>query len=152
MTIDQEIARATPTDDGCLIAAPGASTKDGARLVWLDGRMAQLHRAIVARESPLRADELVMRTCHDQRCIAAGHLRIGSNEDRNEAMVAAGRHAHGERHPSHVLTEVDVHAIHRLRGRGWLYREIGKEFGVSGTLCRYICIGRKWRHVWEQLQ
>ena len=70
-------------------------------------------------------------------------MRIGSRADHTAAMVAAGLHAHGEGHPSHVLTEDEVEDIHDLRRAGLLYREIAKYYGVSDTLCRYICIGRK---------
>ena len=157
MTVDQEIARATPRSDGCLLAADPprhhrGATADSCRFVYVDGRLTQLHRAIAERFlRPLGTDDVVMRTCHEPRCIALAHLQIGTRSDHTAAMVAAGLHAHGEGHPSHVLTEDEVENIHLMRSFGVLYREIARYFGVSATLCRYIVTGRKWRHVFERL-
>ena len=157
MSVDQEIARATPRGDGCLIAADPprrhrGTTADSCRFIYIDGKLVQLHRAIAERFlRPLGTDEVVMRTCREPRCIALSHLRIGTRADHTAAMVAAGLHAHGEGHPSHVLTEDEVEDIHDLRRAGFLYREIGHYYGVSDTLARFIVTGQKWRHVWQRL-
>ena len=157
MTVDQELARATQRADGCLIAADPprhhrGATADSCRFIYIDGRLTQLHRAIMERVTwPLGPDELVLRTCREPRCINIDHMRIGTRADHTAAMVAAGLHAHGEGHPSHVLTEDEVENIHLMRSVGITYRAIGDYHGVSNTLCRYICTGRKWRHVFERL-
>ena len=157
MTVDQELARATQRADGCLIAADPlrhhrGATADSCRFIYIDGRLTQLHRAIMERVTwPLGPDELVLRTCREPRCINIDHMRIGSRADHTAAMVADGLHAYGERQPLHKLTEDEVEDIHDLRRAGFLYREIARYYGVSDTLARYICIGLKWRHVWERL-
>ena len=154
MTVDQEIDRATLTADGCLIAHPGATGKGGYRLFYDDaGKLVQLHRAIVMQDlgRTLTTDELVLHSCHKPRCIALDHLRIGTDEERSNAMVAAGRHAYGERQPMHKLTANEVVNVHYLRRAGYLYREIARQFDVSDTLCRYICIGHKWKRVYDAI-
>ena len=153
MTIDQELDRATQRGD-CLIAHPGATGAGGCRLIYLDGRLVQLHRAIMEQEVqwPLRIDELVLRTCWEPLCINLAHFWIGSRADHTAAMMGAGLLAHGEGHPSHKLTEDEVISIHFMRRAGALYREIGSCYGVSDTLARYIVTGKKWRHVYAAIQ
>ena len=141
MTIEQEIDRATPRSDGCLIAHHGDTGKGGYRLACIDGgKRVQLHRAIVEQciGHALKPDKLVLHTCHEPRCIRLAHLWIGL-------------HPYGERQPLHKLTEDEVENVHYMRRAGFLYREIGRYYGVSDTLARYIIAGKKWRHVWERL-
>lgn len=105
---------------------------------------------------------MVCHHCDTPACNNPAHLFLGTNTDNcrdaaSKGRVQSGENHHTKRHPELVqrgdkcpfsqLKEADVVEIKRLRASGWLYREIGAKFGVSGD---HICgiVNRKyWKHV-----
>lgn len=86
----------------------------------------------------------VMHTCDFPPCVNPKHLRLGSNDENVEDMVAKLRHTYGERNPQAKLTENDVLVI---RSSPATASELAQQFGVTRGTINGVLAGRSWRHV-----
>jgi hypothetical protein len=67
-------------------------------------------------------------------------------------MVKRGRGAdqRGEKNGNHKLTSEQVMEIHRLHATGaYTQTELGRRFGVSEALIRFIVRGERWPEEYE---
>lgn len=87
----------------------------------------------------------VCHRCDNPACVNPAHLFAGSINDNTKDMVAKGRQARGERHPSAKLTEAQVIAIKQLYPSGeYTYRSLGRMFCVSDQNIKEILSGKIW--------
>jgi len=83
-----------------------------------------------------------VRTNNDAR-----NLRWLSRSENTKAQNADGRGVgKGERHPSAKLTDEQTRQLFMWRGFGYSFEEIGKMYGVSGSLVHKIITGKRRAH------
>lgn len=108
-------------------------------------------------------DQQVMHSCHNRPCCNPQHLSVGTSAENMRQVVerrlangfvpksALKRpgtgHTKGEAHVNAKLTEAQVIEIRARRAAGEKAKDLGREFGVSGTTISAIHRRRKWRHV-----
>ena len=94
----------------------------------------------------------VCHHCDVTLCVNPEHLFLGTNADNSADRDAKGRQVirHGEEFTHAKLTDDDVRAIrkryipkHPVHGA----RAMGREFGVSKTVVRWVISRRIWKHV-----
>lgn len=96
---------------------------------------------------PVPSGQCVLHRCDNPSCVNPAHLFLGTKADNNADMRAKGRHAHGERQGSAVLSEQDVRNIIALRKEGGLLTDLAVRFGVSESHISEISRGKAWAHL-----
>lgn len=89
----------------------------------------------------------VCHTCDNRRCVNPEHLFLGTTKDNMADAATKGRMSKGTDRPQAKLDEDTVLEIKSLRDAGWSYRQLGKRYGVSHSVCWLAATGRAWRHV-----
>jgi hypothetical protein len=112
------------------------------------GRNEQVHRVAWALElGPLIEGEQVLHRCDNPPCFELSHLFVGDDAANMDDKVQKGR-ARGARsgsaHHGAKLTEAQVVAIRRRRGRGEKLLPIARDFDVSYQLVSQIARGEVW--------
>lgn len=84
----------------------------------------------------------------------ADNLEWVSSKENKRHAIALGLYENlgrntpkGSKHPSSKLTETQVREIKKRISNGEFKRALGREYGVSDTLIRYICRGSTWKHI-----
>jgi DNA-binding NarL/FixJ family response regulator len=90
---------------------------------------------------------VVCHRCDNPPCCNPRHLFLGTTAANVADRDAKQRQARGERIALARLTEESVREIRRLQARGFLHREIARQFNVSRPTISAVCSGRTWRHV-----
>lgn len=109
--------------------------------------MLELHGA-----GPPPAGHWVLHHCDNPPCVNPTHLYYGPPKQNIADMDARGRrgvwHPTGERNPRAKLTDAQVRVIRsRYAAGGVSMRQLGREYGVSGTMIGDIVARRSWTHV-----
>jgi len=98
----------------------------------------------------------VLHTCDNKSCVRPKHLFLGTLADNVHDCIAKGRArrgnlddimVYGEDHKNHVLTEIAVKKIRKLRKRGWTLKRIKEKYGVSEGTISLIVRRMAWKHV-----
>ena len=100
--------------------------------------------AWIITHGPIPEGQSVCHHCDNRGCCRPDHLFLGSQEDNIRDAVSKGRMPRGEQHCRSKLTEDDIHEVWRLRGIGWLIREIATELDVSKGAVQHVLHGRTW--------
>lgn len=80
------------------------------------------------------------------------NLRWGTSKTNGQQMIAMGRSRRGTASNQSVLTENDVSRIRSMReDSGLYYGTIASIYGVSESLIRGICHGRRWKSVFGHM-
>jgi len=84
-------------------------------------------------------------------CVRPKHLWLGTQLDNIEDMRLKGRargpDRRGEGVPNSKLTEKEARQLLRLRGDGWLLRELERKFEISQAQISRIINGHRWAHL-----
>jgi hypothetical protein len=91
---------------------------------------------------PVRLNHL----CDNPRCIREDHLREGTHKENMREKAARGRAPRGEGSHFAKLTEAQVVDIRSQRG-GATNAQLGKQYGVTGSVVSRIQTGKLWKHV-----
>ena len=91
------------------------------------------------------ADLVVRHRCDNKLCVAPHHLELGSDRDNANDRVVRGRHAHGERAGTAILTEPQVRQI--LQDRFVTSRRLAEQHGVSRHTVSKIRQNLNWKHI-----
>ena len=92
----------------------------------------ETHRAAwEVTHGPIPEGMFVCHSCDNPPCCNPADLFLGTPADNVADMLRKGREARGIALPQARLTDAQVEEIHRLRGLGWLQREIADRFGVT---------------------
>lgn len=90
----------------------------------------------------------ILHRCDNPPCVNPKHLWLGTNKDNMSDMTIKGRRACGEKHGKSKITEKDVRRIRALYASGkYLYRQLGKKFGLSLPATSLAARGITWAHV-----
>jgi len=93
----------------------------------------------------------VLHTCDNSMCVRPKHLWLGTQLDNIEDMRLKGRSRgpdrRGEGVPNSKLTEKEARQLLRLRGDGWLLRELERKFEISQAQISRIINGHRWAHL-----
>ena len=116
-----------------------ALTADGYGRIRSGGRPAKAHRvAWELYRGSVPEGMFVCHRCDNPSCVNPDHLFLGTPADNMRDMIAKGRAHHGERHPSHKLTDEQVEQIRSLAGT-MSQRAIARMFGVKQpAICRIL--------------
>lgn len=88
------------------------------------------------------------RTCDNPPCCRVDHLALGDHLENMRDKVAAGRSGRGIHRSEHKLDEPTVRAIRERHASGGMtYKQVGAEFGISGTMVGYLVRRMSWAHV-----
>ena len=119
--------------------------------------MVAVHRLIWQfSHGNITSEQFVLHKCDVPRCCNPEHLFLGNDAINHADMVAKGRHAHGERTNRAKLTEAQALAImqqrptdygKRIKGRGYLARDLAAKHGVGEGQVFAIWGRRQWKHI-----
>ena len=126
------------------------ATIRGYGLIRISGKGVFTHRlAYTMLVGEIPEGMCILHTCDVSNCCNPTHLRVGTNKDNSQDMVAKGRHipVRGESHGIHKLKEKDIPKIRRMVACGYTLEQIGKVFGVSYSTIFLVKSGRTWTHV-----
>lgn len=141
----EQLLLQTKRQNDCLIWQRGL-TPNGYGKVSYAGKSIGAHRLALFYTSGIWG-EVAMHSCDTKACINPEHLSWGSYADNSQDMVNKGRSAKGMAISQSKLTDDQVAEIKKRIGLGESYRSVGRAFGVSKTLIRFIGIGEYWRHI-----
>jgi HNH endonuclease len=113
-----------------------------------DGKNWKAHRfAYTTLVGPIPEELSVLHRCDVRTCVNPAHLWVGTHQDNMDDAAAKGRKG-GEANPNSKLTETDIREIRDLCRSGLFSGpEIGKQYGVTGTMVGYIKRGNHWKGV-----
>lgn len=78
--------------NGCHVGTSHMKDKDGYMKVQRKGKCYHAHRYVYIQEHGEIPDGLVvMHTCDNPACINLEHLKLGTNKDNTQDMIAKGR-------------------------------------------------------------
>lgn len=102
---------------------------------------------------PLGANEWVLHTCDNRKCVNPAHLYKGHAKENAADMVSRNRQRlrFGEEHPAAKLDRSKVLRIRELFAHGMNKAAIAREIGVSRSSVVDVLSGRVWSHVLEDL-
>ena len=111
--------------------------------VWLAHRFSALMGGL-----PVVAGSVVMHTCDNPACVNPAHLRVGTQAENTEDMIAKGRarKARGEAAGKSKFTPAQVREIREL-AQSLSNGEIGRRYGVDPSSVWKIVTRRSWAHV-----
>lgn len=141
----EQLISQTKLENGCLIWQRGI-TPNGYAKVRYQGRSIGGHRLALFYTTGIWG-EVALHSCDIKACINPEHLSWGTPAENSRDMVIKGRSAKGEQIRQSKLNTDQVLQIKERLAKGESLRSIGKAFGVSKTLIRFISIGEYWGHV-----
>lgn len=125
----------------------GSIGKHGYGKVSWNGKDCRAHRIAFELTNGFIDPELeVMHSCDHKPCCNPGHLSQGTTLDNAKDRNAKGRHVHGERQSSAVLTELQVTEIFKLCQTQSQYK-VAERFNVSQSTVGAIARGKAWKHL-----
>lgn len=109
------------------------------------GKSGSAHRFVCAEVhgEPPTPQHDAAHSCGIRGCVNPAHLRWATRSENAADMVEHGTHHRGERQWCARLTEDDVRAIRRLKGKRTAY-SVAKDFGVSAGAIHGIFNGQTW--------
>ena len=133
----------TVTESGCW-EFNGSKDGDGYGQMSINrGRPWKAYR--VAYEAWVKVPEPnvdICHTCDNPPCINPAHLFEGSRKVNMLDAVSKGRNIHGERMPTHKLTDAQVAEIReRYAAGGVMQKELAREYGVTQSHVSYVARG-----------
>lgn len=99
----------------------------------------ELHHGVA-----LKADQLILHSCDNRRCVNPAHLRVGTHRENMLDRSTRGRQTRGERVNTAKLTEAQVLDI---RSSTRLGTELARQYGVCPTQISCIRLGKTWKHL-----
>lgn len=124
-----------------------APVKDGFKMLRVGDVAILAHRLAWELEfGPIPDGMLVLHRCWNPACVNVGHLYLGTEEAKNAAMVASGRHrtTRGEERWNAKLTDQTAMAIFKSTEA---YDDLADDFSVSDTLVYAVKHKLVWKHV-----
>lgn len=95
----------------------------------------------------------VCHTCDNPPCVNPKHLFLGTVADNNMDKKLKGRQdERGEKNGRAKLRSEDVVNIRKFHKDGMTFASLGRMFGVNSVTISYICKGRLWSHISDQLE
>lgn len=133
----------------------GAPTESGCRewrghcspygVIHYQGKYRLTHRLSYALKEglPLDFSGIILHQCDNPKCVAWGHLSLGTYKDNTQDMVRKGRNKHitGERHPLAKIPDAQYPVIRGLVSSGRSMRSVAAEYRVNKNVIRRICSG-----------
>jgi len=111
-----------------------------------DGSRTLAHRlAYELFVGPIPDGLLVCHRCDNGRCINPAHLFLGTAAENIADAIQKGRFDP----PLRRLTAEQVVSMRALRDRGWLMKDIAREFGVARNTASQAIRGVTWKRLHE---
>ena len=122
--------------------------KDGYGRFCFEGAQRQAHRFAYWFSTGIAPTGLnVCHSCDNPGCVNPKHLWLGTQQANMQDSVEKGRIAHGETHPSAILTKADVLEIRAKREAGSTLRQLADEYGVALGNIHNITSRTNWKHI-----
>ena len=96
---------------------------------------------------PIAEGMLVMHSCDNRECTNPEHLSEGTEIDNAQDAKSKGRHAHGNTHFAHKLTEDMIPLIRDLSREGVGQDVIAALCGVAKQTISHVVSGDTWGHI-----
>jgi hypothetical protein len=130
-----DVINGPASGEGCIMWPYG--TARGYPSIGRQGHSRKVHREVCSHFNGERGPDMdAMHSCHQRLCIAPWHLSWGPRAQNIADMVAADRHARGERNGKSKFTEQQIADI---RHSPLSQSELGRLYGVSpSTISRII--------------
>lgn len=138
----------------------GAPDGRGYGQFFADKRKITAHRySWLLHNGQIENDLHVLHHCDNTLCVNPSHLFLGTHQDNVDDKVTKDRQARGKQcFAPHIgedngqakLTEgivMEILTMYRYGSRSRGTHALGKKYGVSHTLIRYIVKGQSWEHV-----
>ena len=121
------------------------------------------HRRVILQKNGVRRDATIgrlvleafigfcpngMEMCHGDGKPAndsLDNLRWGTKKENAADCIRHGNRPWGETHGRHKLSAQQVQDIRKRASNGEKYRPLGREYNVSATVIKQICIGKLWK-------
>lgn len=139
---------------GPCIDAPGKPGTDGYGKKKIKGITYRAHRVAYCQHHGLPIDAIkglvVMHMCDRPPCINPLHLKLGTNRENIDDMMAKGRQLKGENNNTAVLTEDairTIRALYKKHSQDAGAKFFAQMFGVHRRTINQIVLRQTWRHV-----
>lgn len=96
---------------------------------------------------PIPAGLCVCHRCDVKLCCRPSHLWLGTRADNNADRDLKGRTGNGERNRHAVLESDQIMEIRSKFSKGFTWRQLAKEYGISWQQVKKICNGKRWSHL-----
>ena len=111
----------------------------------VNGEQRKVHRIAYERHFGVPPAGLcVCHRCDTRACVNPAHLFVGTPAENSLDMWEKGRAAQGESNGNAKLTAKDVRQLRFLRAEGWLFAELGREFGISTSQAHVVASNGCW--------
>ena len=153
LPIAERFWRFVQKSDGCWEWTGGRAGKGYGAFGIDRDHMAYAHRVSWEMHfGPIPTGLFVCHHCDNPPCVRPDHLFLGTVVDNAVDMVSKGRHRAGKPHRGESnlnakLTEAAVRDIRTRRAAGERPIDLGREYGVTGSLITAIAARRAWKHV-----
>lgn len=116
---------------------------------WLDGVPMYAHRvAWIIAVGPVPDDVLIRHSCDQPLCVNPRHLAAGTPLDNMHDRIEHGAgYAHGEQHHNARLTQDLITEAIKLRGEGWIWKDVAAAVGTSQSAIERAVRKVTWRHL-----
>lgn len=132
---------------GCWLWTGAYDTKSGYGSFGIDGRRHSAHRASWELHfGDIPSGLCVCHKCDTPQCVNPLHLFLGTHTDNAMDKVRKGRDntPMGVNQRNAKLTDDDVM---KIRNDTRTCKTIAAEYGIDGSTCSIIQLGRTWQHV-----
>jgi hypothetical protein len=139
--------------DACWPWLACSTNPGGHGWVWMgDAGYVASRVAYIVTYGPIPRELRVCHHCDNPPCCNPKHLFAGTQADNLADMTTKGRRARvgvvGEAHPKAKLTNADVVTIRERHAAGGIsYSALGREYAVTHTCIRDICLHEIWKHI-----
>jgi transposase-like protein len=141
----------TPTPPGQCRLWPFPLDSGGYGQIRIDGRHVRVHvLTCTAHHGPRPPGLQAAHECGNPTCWAYEHLSWKTPPANADDKRRHGTHLFGDRHPSSLLTEIQVREIleaYAATDQALTTRALAKRYGIADTTLWHILTGRTWKHV-----
>ena len=119
----------------------------GYGLMSLSRKSRRAHRVSYALFVGDPGDMFVCHACDVRCCVNPEHLWLGTPQQNTNDMKRKGRWPVGGASQRARVTDAQVLELRQARHGGARFAALSREFGISETQVRSICLGNSWAHL-----
>jgi hypothetical protein len=142
--LSKKLKNVSINEHGCWEWLKGLNS-NGYGTIYHNGKKQYVHRLSYSLHvRTLRANEIILHSCDNPKCINPDHLISGTQQDNINDAKNKGRMARGER-ISKILTSEQVAEIRKMKAEGQKRGHVAMCFGLKKSTLDAIWSGRNWK-------